>query len=296
MLSQSELQPKAAGLQQRPAETAAVDAVNSLYYNMDTADRPLSSFAQRPAQAATGVGSRATAGDLGGTSYYTQQDVETDTSAVMDCGNAPAAGKQRVDGILAAAAALTGTEMTPGQHQEGYSEEPLHMAGQPWQREHGYSAEAANTTGLVEQHSEGFFSTTETPHEASPLPIPGNHPNQAGISPQNRTLPLKSRDNRHQHPHADTPPLSPYPAEWHTEFSSDPIHHQAATPSGTAGHAATAHQQRSTAVHDAGHVAIASKVDPGGLMPVPTGLATPGRDAAASSQPRASAAVFCSSC
>ena len=286
--SQGKVQPKAAGLQQPPAETAPVDAVNSLYYNMDTADRPLSSFAQRPAQAATGGSSRAAAGDLGGTSY-TQHDVDAEASAVMDWGSAPAAGKQRVEGILAAAAALTGTEVVPGQHQECYSAEPLHMDGQ---REQGYSAEAANTSGHLEQHPEGFFSTTEMPHEASPLLVPGNHPNQAGMSPQGSMLPLKSRDNKQQHSNADTPPLSPYPAEWQTEHSSDSTHHQeAATPIGTAGHAATAHQQRSTAVHDAGHVAVASRVDAGGLLPAPTGRAPQGHNAAASSQPRPSAAA-----
>lgn len=285
VLPQGEVQPKAAGLQRRSAETTAMDALNSVFYNMDTADRPLSSFAQRSAQAAGG-GSRAAAGNLGGLSY-TQQDVGAEASAVMDWGNAPAAGEQRVDGILASATALAGTETMLGQYPEGISAEPLYMARQLWQCEQGYSAEAANTVGHLEQDPEGFFSTTETPPEASLLPTPSNNPSQAGMSPQHSMLPLNGRDNRQQHPNAHTGLLSHCPTEWHTDHSSDSMHHQAATPAG----AVAADQQRPTAVHDAGHVAFASRVDTGGLLPAAIGLAPQGHNAPASSQPAVSAAA-----
>ena len=278
--SQGQGLPGAAGSQQRQVETAA-DGVNSLYYNMGTADRPLSSFAQRggPTGAArpAGGGSRTAASEHGGTSYM-QQGVEAEAGASMALVNAPAAGKQIADGILASAAALAGTEMMPGQHQEGYSPEPFHTAGQP---EQGYSAAAPSNFGHSGLYQESF---SEAPHQASPLQSPDNKPNQAEISPRESMLPLEGRDGMQAHPVSDTG-LSPHPAQWHTEYGPESIQHPATGLAGAAGHAVTADRQQPTLGYDAGHVAIAPAVM-GGFLPGLTGLSALGHDVANSSQSR----------
>ena len=277
----------AAGSQQLPAETAA-DGINSLYYNLGTADRPLSSFAQRGgstgAARPAGGDSRAAAGELGG-SCHSQQDVQAEAGAKMAMNSAPAAGKQTVDGLLSSAAALTGTEMLPGQHQEGYSTEPLLTARQ---HEQGYSAAAPNTIGHVGQHHESFMA--EVQHAASLLQPPGNQPDLAGFSPQENMLWFKGRDSTQQCPVSDTG-LSPHPAQWQTEDSPDSIQHQAAAPAGAAGHDVTANRQQPTLGHDAGHVAAGPSADMGDLLPAATGSPTLAHDAAASSQSGASAAA-----
>ena len=286
-VSQGEGLPGAAGSQQRPAETAA-DGINSLYYNLGAADRPLSSFAQRggstSAARPAGAISRA-ASDLGGT-CHTQQDVEAEAGASKALDTAPAAGKQMGNAILASAAALAGTEMLLGQHQESYSADPLLTAGQ---HEQGYSAAAPNTTGHVEQHQEIF--SAEPPHEAPPLQSPGHQPDQAGLSPQESVLWFKGRDSTQQQSVSDTG-LSTHPAQWHTDNGPESIRHQAAAPAGDAGHAVTANRrQQPTLGHDVGHVAAGPGADMVNLLPAPTGPPTLGHDAAAGSQSGASAAA-----
>ena len=270
--------PEAAGSQQQLAETAA-DGLNSLYYNMGTADRPLSSFAQRggPTGAArpAGSGSRAAGGEVGG-SRYMQQGFEAEADGSMALLNAPAGGKQIADGILASAAALAGTEMMLGQHQEGYSPEPFHTVGQP---EQGDSAAAPSKSGRSGLYQESF---SEAPYEALPLQSPGNKP---GISPRDSMLPLEGSDGMQQDPVSDAG-LSAHPAQWHTEYGPGSIQHPATAPAGAAGHAITANRQQPTSGYDAGDVAVAPGADTGGLQPGPTGPFALEPDVAISSQSR----------
>ena len=275
--SQGEGLPGAAGSQQRPAETAA-DGINSLYYNLGTADRPLSSFAQRGGPTGTarpaGGSGRAAGDELGGTCYR-QQDVEAEAGAGMALDNAPAAGKQIADGVPASVAALTGTEMLLGQHQGAYSTEPFDTAGQ---HDQGYSAAAPNEVGHLGQHQEGFSGGAQ--HKAD----------QAEISPQESMLRFDGRDGTQQHPVSDTS-LSPHPAQWHAEHGPEPIQHPFTAPAGAAGQAVNANRQQPFLRHDAGHVAAGPGANMGNLSPAPIGSSTPGHDAAAGSQSRGPAAA-----
>ena len=304
--SQGEQLPAKAGPRQRPAEAAAHGA-NSVYYNMGTADRPLSSFAQRGwstgAARPAGGGSSAAAGKPGVT-YYTTQAVETAATASMALGNTHAAGERVADAILASAAPLAGTlpgDITgkdhsvepshvvghPGQHQEGFSAEPWNMVGLSGQHQEGYPAEPPYIAGLSGQHQEGY--SAESPQAEPPLPSPVSKPNQAGISPQNSMPLLEARDYTQQQPLPDVG-LSPHPPQWHTEYGPTSLQHQDATAAGTAAHAVAANQQRPGSGHDVGHVAVAPGADMGGLLPTSVLPSTLGLDAAASRQSRAPAA------
>lgn len=301
----SEQMLAAAGIQHTPAGAVPDSINNSIYYNMGTADRPLSSFAQTGGFASSarpaGGGSRATVGATQA-AYRTQQVAEPEASVAS--GSAYAAGKQVADGSPASAASLVGSGVSSGQHKQGYLPQPSHAVGQSEQHQEryladpqdtlmrqtpGYSAEPPHEVGLSGQSTQGHSAAA--PHETSLLPSPGSTPNPAGISPQNSMDPFESRASTQHHPMFDSG-LSPNTAQWRTEYGSDSLERPAVIPAGTAGHAVAANYHRPTAAPGAGLVALAPGVDRGQLQPTSAGMHPPGLDVANNRLGAAAAAMM----